>query len=156
MRKLFAILAVMLFVLSSMAMADSLQVTGTGPQLVATGGDYVVTGIWSATVSGAGSLEIIATAATYTAGTTVLTMVNTIDSSSLLNKYIDLTSVYHYLENNPRLQWNNGTETLNRKDVNLECEDGIVVDFNTTTGTVTVFYEKKAVKQADVNYTNAE
>lgn len=139
------------------AMADVTRVTGTGPQLVVMGQDSVITGIFSVTVSGGGYVKVEARSVTYTAVTTPsFEVLSTIGGTDLLNKWFDLGTTYHVLQNMPRRQWNNGYESEAPHYVVIECDDSIVVDFTSNTGTMYIFYEKKAVKQDDVNYINAE
>lgn len=139
------------------AMADVKRVSGTGPQLVVMGQDSVITAIFSVTVSGDGYVKIEARDVTYTAETTPsFEVLSTIGGTDLLNKWFDLGTTYHVLQNMPRRQWNNGYESTAPHYVVLECDDSIVVDFTSNTGTMYIFYEKKAVKQDDVNYINAE
>lgn len=139
------------------AMADVKRVTGTGPQLVVMGQDSVITAIFSVTVSGGGYVKIEARDVTYTAESTPsFEVLSTIGGTDLLNKWFDLGTTYHVLQNMPRRQWNNGYESTAPHYVVLECDDSIVVDFTSNTGTMYIFYEKKAVKQDDVNYINAE
>ena len=139
------------------AMADVKRVTGTGPQLVVMGQDSVITAIFSVTVAGTGYVRVEARSVTYTAVTTPsFEVLSTIGGTDLLNKWFDLGTTYHVLQNMPRRQWNNGYESTAPHYVVLECDDSIVVDFTSNTGTMYIFYEKKAVKQDDVNYINAE
>ena len=139
------------------AMADVKRVTGTGPQLVVMGQDSVITAIFSVTMAGDGYVKIEARSVTYTAVTTPsFELLSTIGTTDLLNKWFDLGTTYHVLQNMPRRQWNNGYESEAPHYVVLECDDSIVVDFTSNTGTMYIFYETKAVKQDDVNYINAE
>lgn len=138
------------------AMADVTRVSGTGPQLVVMGQDSVITAIFSVTVSGGGYVKVEARSVTYTAATTPSFEVLSTGGTDLLNKWFDLGTTYHVLQNMPRRQWNNGYESTAPHYVVLECDDSIVVDFTSNTGTMYIFYEKKAVKQDDVNYINAE
>ncbi len=139
------------------AMADVKRVSGTGPQLVVMGQDSVITAIFSVTVAGGGYVKIEARDVTYTAESTPsFELLSTIGGTDLLNRWLPLTTTYHFLENMPRRQWNNGFESTADHYVTIECDDSIVVDFTSNTGTMYIFYETKAVKQDDVNYINAE
>lgn len=154
---IFTMVFVMLIAFASVSMADVKRVTGTGPQLVVMGQDSVITAIFSVTVSGGGYVRIEARDVTYTAETTPsFELLSTIGGTDLLNRWLDLGTKYHVLENMPRRQWNMGFESWVPHYVMIECDDSIVVDFTSNTGTMYIFYEKKAVKQDDVNYINAE
>ena len=155
---LFTVLLAVFVALATIpAMADVKRVTGTGPQLVVMGQDSVITAIFSVTVAGDGYVKIEARSVTYTAvSTPSFEVLSTIGTTDLLNKWFDLGTTYHVLQNMPRRQWNNGYESEAPHYVVLECDDSIVVDFTSNTGTMYIFYETKAVKQDDVNYINAE
>lgn len=154
---IFTMVFAMLIAFASVSMADVKRVTGTGPQLVVMGQDSVITAIFSVTVSGGGYVRIEARDVTYTAETTPsFELLSVIGGTDLLNRWLDLGTVYHALENMPRRQWANGFESTTPHYVLIECDDSIVVDFTSNTGTMYIFYEKKAVKQDDVNYINAE
>jgi hypothetical protein len=155
---LFTVLLAVFVALATIpAMADVKRVTGTGPQLVVMGQDSVITGIFSVTVAGSGYVKIEARDVTYTAESTPsFELLAVIGGTDLLNRWLDLGTTYHQLENMPRRQWNNGYESEAPHYVLIECDDSIVVDFTSNTGTMYIFYETKAVKQDDVNYINAE